>query len=292
MRRVGLFPLLACALATAAPAQGPPALSPRLARVAARSDTIALVWVLARPGTDPTALADRIRAAGGRVRHVSRLVGGVSGVVPSGVLASLARVPGVLRVQPVAVYTRPADETCGHPNGPTCRAAARRPAPLAPPAWAPFAGAQDTLYGPGRWALDSLGVPALHALGLRGAGVRVAMLDTGFNTLHPYLVGATVTDQWDFVYGDSVVRDQPGEVQGEMSHGTSTWSLIAADSPGVFYGAAPQARFLLYKTEYTPTEHKIEEDHWVAAVERAESLGVDIISSSLCFRAFDAPDRS
>jgi hypothetical protein len=292
MRRVGLVPVLACALAAAAPAQAPPALSPRLARLAARGDTTALVWVLARPGANLAALADRIRAAGGRVRHVSRLVGGVSGVVPSAALATLAREHSVLRVQPVAVYTRPADETCGHPSGPACRAAARRPAPLAPPLPAPVAGAQVSLYGPGRWALDSLDVPALHALGLRGAGVRVAMLDTGFNTLQPYLVGATVTDQWDFVYGDSVVRDQPGEAQREMTHGTETWSLLAADSPGVFYGTAPRARFLLYKTEYTPSEHKIEEDHWVAAVERAESLGVDVISSSLGYRDFDAPDAS
>jgi len=124
--------------------------------------------------------------------------------------------------------------------------------------------------------------------------VRLAMLDAGFNTLQPYVAGATIVDQKNFVYpADTTVRDQPADGPlgpGQMAHGTATWSLIAANAPGVLFGEANQARFLLYKTEYTPTEHKIEEDHWVAAVERAESLGVDIISSSLGYLTFDPPD--
>ncbi len=288
MRRVGLAALLAVSLPAAAAGQAPPRLSPRLAPLLARPDTAATVWVLARPGADLAAIADRVRAAGGRVRHVLPLVNGVSATVPGDALARLARSGDVARVQPVAVFVRPPDETCGRPDGPACRAAAaRRAAAPGPQVTAPFAPGQDTLYGPGAWAPRLLGVPALHALGLRGAGVRVALFDTGFNTLQPYLASATVVAQYDFVYGDSIVRDEAGEVQGEMTHGTATWSLIAADAPGLLFGEANQARFLLAKTEYTPTETRIEEDNWVAAVQWADSIGVDIISSSLGYLSFD-----
>jgi serine protease AprX len=283
MRRAGLLALLAAGIPAAAGAQVPRTLSPRLAPLLSRQDTAALVWVIARPGAALEDLAERVRAAGGRVRHLSRFVNAVSAVVPSGALAAVARSRDVQRVQAVGVYYRPSDETCGPPDAPACRAAA----PPAAVAGAARGAAQDTLYGAGAWAVRQLGTPALHALGLRGAGVRVALLDGGFNTLHPYLAGATIVAQHDFVYGDSVVRDQPGEAQGEMAHGTATWSLIAANAPGFLFGEANQARFLLYKTEYGPTETRVEEDHWVAAVEQAESLGVDIISSSLGYLSFD-----
>jgi len=280
MRRAGLVAALAAGLAAAAPAQAPRALSPRLAPLAARPDTSALVWVIAQPHADLDGLAARIAAAGGTVRRVSRFVHAVSAVVPSAALAELARLRDVRRVQPVAVYRRPAE-----PDPPTYQ---RTDLPLRP---AGRLGGADSTYGPGAWALRLLNVPPLHTLGLRGAGVRIAILDAGFNTLHPFLAGATVVAQHDFVYdfpgSDSVVRDQPGEVQGEMAHGTATWSLIGANAPGTLLGAAPAASFLLAKTEFGPTERRTEEDNWVAAVEWAESLGVDIISSSLGYLAFD-----
>ena len=288
LRRAGLAALLLAGLPAAAGAQVPRTLSPRLAAIAARPDTAALVWIVARAGADLPALADRVRAAGGRVRHVSRFVNAVSALVPSGALAALARSHDVARVQPVAVFVRPPDETCGRPDSPACRAAAARRAAAPPSVAAAVLGAPpDPLYGPGAWALQQLGTPALHTLGLHGVGVRIAMLDTGFNTLHPWMAGASVVAQYDFVHGDSVVRDGTDVPSGEMTHGTETWSLIAANAPGQLFGEAHQAQFLLAKTEYTPTETRVEEDHWVAAVEWADSIGVDIISSSLGYRVFD-----
>jgi serine protease AprX len=285
--RAGLVALCASALAAVASAQVPSNLSPRLAALAARPDTSALVWVVARPHADLAALAARVAAAGGRVRSSSRFLSAVSATVPSAALADLARLPGVRRVQPVGVWVRPADETCGRPDSTACLAAAARPQTLAPAA-VPGGASADTLYGAGGWAARQMNVPALHALGLRGAGVRVALLDAGFNTLHPMMAGATVVAQRDFVGGDSIVRDQPGDVPAaQMSHGTATWSLIAANAPGRLFGEATLARFLLAKTEYVGSETRIEEDHWVAAVEWADSIGVDIISSSLGYLDFD-----
>ncbi|OYV64448.1 MAG: hypothetical protein B7Z72_13220, partial [Gemmatimonadetes bacterium 21-71-4] len=64
-------------------------------------------------------------------------------------------------------------------------------------------------------------------------------------------------------------------------------SLLAARRPGSLVGVAPAAQYILATTEYTPTETRVEEDNWVAAVEMADSLSVNIISSSLGYLSFD-----
>jgi hypothetical protein len=256
--------------------QLPRALSPRFAAVADRTDTTVTAWVIGRPGADLDRLAAAVGARGGRVRRISRFARAVSAELPSAVLRDLARRADVARVQPVATFVRRRPELQGTTLPP--------PRPPAPPR---AALAPDTLYGPGAWAIRQLHVDALHARGLRGAGVRVAVLDAGFNTAHPFLAGATVIAQRDFVYGDSIVADEPDEVQGEMAHGTAVWSLLAARAPGTLYGVAPDAEYLLAKTEFGPTETRVEEDNWVAAVEWAVALEAHIISSSLGYRTFD-----
>lgn len=278
MRHAGLAALLAAAMAAGAEAQLPRAISPRLARAALQPDTDVVVWVVARPTADLDRLAATVRSMGGRVRHVSRFVHAVSAVLSGNGIVALAGERDVERIQPVGRFVRGPEPGAG--RGADARA--RR---------APTAATPDTLYGAGSWVVRQLNVQALHELGLRGAGVRIAMLDAGFDTGHPLMAGARIVAQRDFVYGDSVVRDEAGEAAGEMTHGTQTWSLIAANAPGRLFGLAPEAEFLLAKTEFGPTETRIEEDHWVAAVEWAESLGVDIISSSLGYLTFDDGSR-
>ncbi len=274
--RPAVLAALAAVLAAGGPSplQAQRNLSPRLTRAAGR-DTAVTAWVLARPGADLAAVADQVRIRGGRIRVTSRFLHGVSAQLPGSALRELAARREVRRVQPVATWVRrpprPGDD---------------RPQLLAPRPSLLTAAPEDSLYGVS-WPYRQLAVPPLHQRGLRGAGVRIALLDTGFNTLHPFMAGATVVAQRDFVYGDSVVRDQPGEAQGEMSHGTQTWSLLAADAPGRLFGLATSAEYLLAKTEYTVTETRAEEDNWVAAVEWADSIGVHIISSSLGYLRFD-----
>ncbi len=278
--RPAVLAALAAALTAGAPAlaQVPRTVSPRLGRAVDR-DTTVTVWVFARPGATLARLADTIRAHGGRARFTSRFVHAVSAEISGRALRDLAGQRDVRRIQPVGVFVRHPVSAGGDPPS--------RPSPPSPPSRPSLAAApEDTLYGLS-WPYRQLDVPPLHDLGLRGAGVRIALLDAGFNTLHPFLAGATVVAQRDFVHGDSVVRDEPGEVQGEMTHGTQVWSLLAANAPGRLFGVAPGASYLLAKTEFTPTETRVEEDRWVAAVEWADSIGVDIISSSLGYLTFD-----
>ena len=126
----------------------------------------------------------------------------------------------------------------------------------------------------------------LHNRGFRGQGMQMAVLDAGF---YHYLTLPTfdsirnngqVLGTWDFVAGNaSVDEDHP--------HGMNCLSTIAANMPGVFMGTAPKASFYLYRTEDAATEYPIEEQNWVAGMERADSLGVDITSTSLGYFNFD-----
>src|SRR5207249_2171040 len=109
----------------------------------------------------------------------------------------------------------------------------------------------------------------------------------GFNTAAPAFAGVTVTAQYDFVFGDSVVRDQPNDQPGAQFHGTAVWSLFAGRVPGRLRGVAPGAAYLLAKTEDVRSETRIEEVNYVRALEWADSIGVDIVSSSLGYLDFD-----
>jgi len=64
-------------------------------------------------------------------------------------------------------------------------------------------------------------------------------------------------------------------------------SILAANQPGKLVGTAPKASYYLFRTEEAATEFPVEEHNWVVAAERADSLGVDIISSSLGYTKFD-----
>ena len=256
--------------ATSLPAQQ---ISRRLANV--KADSSLVVWLIARPGTDLDALSAAATASGARVRHTSRFVKAVSVVTTGSQLRLLSRLRGVSRVQPVGAFFRIPPTGNRPPQEPVVSVGGGRSA------------VTDTLYGTASWPYDQLNVRTLHARGLRGTGVRVAVLDAGFNTLHPLMQGVSIIAERDFVNGDSVVRDEPDEAQGEMRHGTAVWSLLAANVPGTLFGIAPGADYILAKTELTTAEARTEEDNWVAALEWAIGLGAEIVSSSLGYLSFD-----
>jgi serine protease AprX len=126
----------------------------------------------------------------------------------------------------------------------------------------------------------------LHNIGLRGQGMQIAMLDAGFlnytslRAFDSIRINGQVLSTWDFVAREaSVVEDHV--------HGMQCLSTIAANIPGQFIGKAPKASFHLYRTEDAASEYPIEEFNWVCAAERADSIGADVISSSLGYYDFD-----
>ena len=128
----------------------------------------------------------------------------------------------------------------------------------------------------------------LHNRGFQGQGMQMAVMDAGFYhyktlpTFDSVRMNGQILGTWDFVAKEESVDE-------DDSHGMQSFSTIAANLPGVFVGTAPKTSFYLYRTEDVASEYPIEEQNWAAASERADSIGVDITSTSLGYYDFDDP---
>ncbi len=142
-------------------------------------------------------------------------------------------------------------------------------------------------YGNSYAQLQQLNVPAVHDSGYNGQGVLVCMMDTGFLKDHQAFQlaysEARVLAEWDFINNDGNTQNEPGDPSSQHNHGTCTWSALGGASDGNLYGPAYGASFILAKTEDVSMEQPIEEDNWMAGMEWADSIGADVISSSLCY---------
>lgn len=142
-------------------------------------------------------------------------------------------------------------------------------------------------YGPSYTQLNQIAVPQFHrwleenGLDQPGEGIRICLLDSGFDLVHESLQHVEVFAQWDFINGDEVVADEPGDPVGQEYHGTAVLSVIGGYQPGQLIGPAYGASYLLGKTEDISDEQPIEEDYWVAGIEWGEGLGAQVVSSSL-----------
>ena len=245
-----------------------PAVSPPLARaLGAGRDTTFTVWFFVRRDVPLDQAVLQLQAAGAVPRVTSRWLHAVSATASTGVLTLLGRERWLGRIQALGRWRRvvrpnQVDESAVRAAD-TCAAGA------------------DPIYGASAMPYRQLNLRPLADAGVNGAGVRIAILDAGFNTLDPVFAGVTVTAQHDFVFGDSVVRDEPNDQPGAQFHGTAVWSLFAGLVPGRLVGVARGASYLLAKTEDIRSETRVEEDNYVAALEWADSIGVDIVSSSL-----------
>jgi hypothetical protein len=141
-------------------------------------------------------------------------------------------------------------------------------------------------YGYGLNQIEMLNGNKLHNEGFNGKGVLMAIMDAGFykvNQLKAFdslWTNKQILSSKDFVDMDSTSWDAD-------SHGMKVLSTIASNLPGKFVGTAPKADFILIRTEDAGSENIIEEFNWVAGAEHADSLGADIIHSSLGYSNFD-----
>lgn len=141
-------------------------------------------------------------------------------------------------------------------------------------------------YGGAEAQVTQLNVHLLHELGFDGTGVVIAVLDGGFEGTPDQSCFDNMREEGrllgvrDFVYGSESVYSQ-------STHGTSCLSTMAAYDPNEMVGTAPKASYYLFHTEDGRTENIVEEYNWVSAAEYADSLGVDICSTSLGYIDFD-----
>ncbi|MFN3387104.1 MAG: S8 family serine peptidase, partial [Candidatus Thermochlorobacter sp.] len=137
-------------------------------------------------------------------------------------------------------------------------------------------------YGQSLAQLALSNIPEVHQLGITGRGVLMANFDAGFGNLtHEAFRMLRVIARYDFVANRSEL--------GVHSHGTATMGVIAGYQPGRLIGVAFDAEYALARTEDVRSETPVEEDNWVAAAQWADSLGADIITSSLGYLDFDPP---
>lgn len=211
---------------------------------------------------DPeTAYIESVEAAGARVRNVSRWLNAVSVEADSGALARIQAMPFVSETRPVARGT----VDLGNAT-------------------------DDGSYGPAEHQLEMLGVSEAHAMGFRGEGVLIGVLDSGFDLGHEAFDQLSVRAQRDFVYHDDDTSFDPSQdAPGQSSHGTTVLSAIAGYAPGKIVGPAYRGDYLLAKTERIGSETPAEEDAWCAAIEWVEALGADLVTSSLSYPSWYQP---
>jgi subtilisin family serine protease len=245
----------------------------------------------------PQTLLTRLAETGAHVRQASRWLRAVSVWADATAIVKIRALGFVDRIRPVARLERAgpragrptlvnvaraehaawSHEISGVPESRAAGAATRAMASQAP---------DSTFYGASWAAVRELGLPAAQAFGFTGSGIRVGVLDTGFEPRHESLNSRRVISARDFINNDTIVYNEPGDPAGvdQARHGTQVWSLLGGFRPGQLVGPGYDAQFILGKVNAEPFDTQADEDRWVAAIEWADSLGARIISSSVVFR--------
>jgi len=225
----------------------------------------------------------RVQRTGAALNHVYKWENCASFYVHASRLSEIAALPIVKKVQPVFTFR---NKFRGSEKGLQKR------------------GLADSLYGWSYSQLKKINVPAAHDYLSRfrnvtepGSGVMIAVFDAGFRFDHScfsYLKEkGKIKAAWDFIDNDSTVYDPDSVYSNPNSrsyqndeHGSTVLSLISGYDPGYFIGTAWGSELVLARTEngIFDGEFHYEEDNWFRAVVWAESIGVDIISSSLAYR--------
>lgn len=144
----------------------------------------------------------------------------------------------------------------------------------------------DGYYGGASNQANQIRADFLHGQGYRGEGMVIAVLDGGFQGAENHPAFDNMKQEGRLLGTRSFLRGQPS-VYTQSSHGCSCLSTIGAFVPETMVGTAPKASFYLIHTENGDYENIIEEYNWVSGAEYADSLGVDVCSTSLGYIDFD-----
>ena len=211
----------------------------------------AIVMFDAKPGK---AAGQAVERAGGRVRRELSLVNGLSIELPRGQLKQLGRERGVKSVElDHTVYALDHDTPTG-----------------------------DLEYD-NAWGVQHIGAAAAHAAGVTGAGVKVAVIDTGIDYIHndpdddPYVVDPEFNSNYrggyDFFNNDSDPMDDNG-------HGTHVSGILAAEKNGyLVVGVAPQVD--LYALKILGANGEGDVSNLILALQWAVQNDIDVVNMSV-----------
>ncbi len=213
---------------------------------------------------------EQAKRLGARHRRSSKWLNAASFEVSKETLVQVMQLPFVSSIEPIVIYKRSPVKV----------------EEIKPQKYFLQAQSADAMnYGNSAFQLKQINVIAVHQRGYHGEGVTLAILDTGFRKSHQafaaHYAGGRVLAEYDFVFGDTNTANEAIDDPGQWNHGTYIWSAAGGQLDGTLYGPAFRANFLLAKTEDIRFENQIEEDNWVAAAEWADSLGADVLTSSV-----------
>ena len=145
----------------------------------------------------------------------------------------------------------------------------------------------DSIYGRAITQIQMSNGDKLHEAGFKGQGMTNAVIDAGFHNVDKItpMQNIRILGTKDFV-------NQQADIFAESSHGMSVLSCIGMNRPDIMTGTAPEASFWLLRSEDEYSEHLVEQDYWSAAVEFADSVGVDVINTSLGYYSFDDKSKN
>lgn len=151
--------------------------------------------------------------------------------------------------------------------------------------------AADFAYGTSASQIQMLNGHLLHQQEYTGAGKIIAVMDSGFpgvNTVQPFqrlITNGQILGGYDFV-------NRSDNFYSGHFHGTYVLSTMGGYTENQLVGTAPDADYYLFITEDSGSENPVEESYWVEAAEMADSLGVDVINTSLGYFGYDNPNYS
>lgn len=160
---------------------------------------------------------------------------------------------------------------------------------------APVHSSGSEAYGEAWGQTTQLRLDLLHGLGHRGAGMMVGVLDSGFDRVDDNAAFARAHAEGRIAIGGNFPNGGNASpwIYSEHAHGAMVLSTMLgqldASGDAAYLGSAPDAEYVLFRTEDVHWEHLVEEFHWVAAAERADSMGCDVLNTSLGYSLFDDP---
>jgi len=143
-------------------------------------------------------------------------------------------------------------------------------------------------YGAANLQISQLSGKYLHNAGYRGKGITIGVLDAGYTNVNVNHAFDSLRLQGRLLGVKDIVEPM-SNIYVQDTHGAHVLSTMAGNLPGSFLGTAPDAAYWLIRTEYAPTEYLVETDFWCAGIEYADSVGVDVLNSSLGYATFDDP---
>ncbi|MGK0390130.1 MAG: serine protease AprX [Maribacter sp.] len=219
------------------------------------------------------AYLDKITTTGARIKSTSKWLNSVLVIANENQIKAIEKLPFVVKTEGVGFYRTP------------------KPTKIANPIPKESYKKKEDRYGLASGQIKMLQGHIVHMLGGEGEGKLVAILDGGFSNVDvmPFFdslrVRGNLLESKDFVDNDNYAYE-------DISHGTQVLSTMGANLPGMMVGTAPNAAYICIKTEEMGAENPVECEYWIAGLEYADSLGADVVNSSLGYTTFDLSELS